>query len=97
MEATSKEHLQYYAEINQCLASKTENGRSIGVVRFIYTFAIIADLSDIGYENRWCYNDLTTCLGAFNDWDGVGEPDGWHREPSSGRRRDANGNEYVSL
>lgn len=93
----SEEYNQYYADLNECIVSKVANGRLIGVVRFLYTVAIIADLNEVGYRNRWCYKDLVTCLGAFGDWDGVGEPEGWHREPFTGRRRDDSGNEYVAL
>lgn len=88
---------QYYAELNECMVTKVANGRLIGVVRFLFTVAIIADLSEHGYQKRWCYHDLVTCLGAFNDWDGVGEPEGWHREPLTGRRRGEDGTEYVAL
>ena len=92
-----EDHEKFYAELNECMVSKVENGRVIGVVRFLYTVAIIADLDEYGYRNRWCYHDLVTCLGAFNDWDGVGEPECWHREPLTGRRRGEDGTEYVAL
>lgn len=95
MAELSEEQQHYYAELNECLASKYVNGRLIGVVRFLYTVAIIADINEFGYQNRWCYHDLVSCMGAFNDWDGVGEPTGWHREPLSGRRRDESGQEFV--
>lgn len=97
MQPLTENQLEYYANINECIASKIANGRSIGVVRFIFTVAIVADMDEYGYRNRWCYKDLVTCLGEFNDWNGVNEPKGWHREPLTGRRRDEQGNEYVAI
>lgn len=53
----------------------------------------------IGYFDRWCYRDQTMAVDALNsfpeapapDW----EPDGWHRHPNSGRRRE-NGVETIN-
>lgn len=50
---------------------------------------------DYGYEDRWCYNSYEAAKKALDDWDGTGEPRGWHRHPSSGRRVDESGNLYV--
>jgi hypothetical protein len=54
---------------------------------FMYTWAILADLNNTGYEDRWCYADYEKAKAAYDAWDGNGEPGGWHRHPGSGRRR----------
>jgi hypothetical protein len=77
-------------EVKSC-----DNGRLIGIAPFIYTWAIVADLSTVGYEERWCYETLLDAQTAMLDWSGEGEPTGWHRHPLSGRRRDKEGMEYV--
>jgi len=70
-----------------------DSGRTAAIMPFMFTWAIITDLSAIGYEDRWCYHELVDALGALEDWNGQGEPEGWHRHPLSGRRRDEAGNE----
>lgn len=72
----------------------------VAIIPFLYTCAVIVgDVSDdSGYRDRWCYHGFEAALAAFEAWDGQGEPPGWHRHPSSGRRRpegDA-GREYVA-
>lgn len=57
---------------------------------YIYTWAII--VGTVGnyenFDNRWCYHSYADALAALMAWDGVGEPEGWHRHPASGRRRE---------
>lgn len=40
-----------------------------------------------GYDDRWCYPDREVAHRALAEWDGAGEPRGWHRHPNSNRRR----------
>lgn len=75
---------------------RAQNGREIGIMPFIYTWAIIADITELGYGDRWCYKDLCSARHAFNEWDGEGEPKGWHRHPVTGRRVDEDGNMYIA-
>lgn len=56
----------------------------------------------VGYVDRWCYADRAGAVKAIAEWPvdtPMGyEPDGWHRHPQSGRRRE-NGDkekEYVA-
>lgn len=72
-------------------------GRIVALQRFAYTWAILADLSLYGYEDRWCYHDYDKASAAFDAWSGEDgtEPAGWHRHPDSGRRRDPDGRAYV--
>lgn len=59
--------------------------------QFLYSHAIIVgQIGDrVGYSDRWCYRDRATALAALDAWDGRpgSEPDGWHRQPGTGRRR----------
>lgn len=78
------------------------DGRAVCINRLMFTYAILSGLRDYGYEDRWCFRDYVTAKGALRDWieaGGVGEPEGWHRHPDTGRRRpdgDAS-KEYVEL
>jgi hypothetical protein len=67
--------------------------------RLMYTHAILADLTHLGYGDRWCYKDYDAARAALDAWDGQDgtEPSGWHRHPNSGRRRDENGHETVAF
>lgn len=68
-----------------------------GIVPLMFTMAIVADIGQYGYEDRWCYKSYKDAKAAFDAWDGADgtEPTGWHRHPKTGRRRDENGNEEV--
>lgn len=78
-------------ETDSCWAVGTApDGRRIAVIPLMYTAAVI-----IGrphqldwYDDRWCYHTAADALTAARAWDGVGEPDGWHRHPDTGRRRE---------
>ena len=44
-----------------------------------------------GYDDRWCYASESLALGSYLEWaerDFKGDPLGWHRHPSTGRRRE---------
>lgn len=73
----------------------------VAVVPFMFTAAIIVGHSWAGgcYEDRWCFHTVAMAYEAFDQWDGVGEPMGWHRHPMTGRHRE-NGDpakEYINL
>jgi len=72
----------------------------LAIGNYIYTCAIIkGDMHDrAGFKDRWCYHSYDAAKKALDEWDGVGEPKGWHRNPRTGRRRpDGNATkEYVS-
>jgi hypothetical protein len=49
------------------------------------------------YEDSWYFDTLARGWDALVGWDGTGEPEGWSRHPSSGRRRPSGdaAQEYV--
>lgn len=59
--------------------------------------AIVYDIDQTGYNDRWCYHNYTDAVKALNNWDGMGEPEGWHRHPNSGRRVDKDGKMYTNF
>lgn len=74
------------------------NGECAWLARLMFTWAILYGWRDHGHLNRWCYGSMVEAKGALDDWDGAEgtEPQGWHRHPYSGRRRDlATGKEWV--
>ena len=76
----------------------------VAIYPFIFTVAIITGTVDeqrTGYSDRWCYNSMNEAIDALGRWALTGfdgEPSGWHRHPSSGRRRPngAPDEEYVN-
>ena len=64
------------------------DGFYAAIKRFAFTHAII--VGEIGdrncYLDRWCYRSPMVARAALEAWDGTGEPSGWHRHPSTGRR-----------
>jgi hypothetical protein len=74
------------------------DGEVAWCARLMFTTAILYGWREAGYADRWCYETLADARRALMEWEGAPgtEPDGWHRHPSSGRRRDlATGKEWV--
>lgn len=78
------------------------DGRVAYVVAMVYTYRLTISSSESAvsgcYDDGWCYTTEYQAVTALNNWDGQGEPTGWHRHPPSGRRR-PNGDaaqEYVN-
>jgi hypothetical protein len=79
------------------------DGRYSAIMPLLFTHAIIVGqvFDRATYEDRWCYGGLEAARKAHNAWNGKGEPDGWHRHPMTGRRREIDEetslllNEYV--
>ena len=59
---------------------------------------IVGQIGDtFSFEDRFCYANQELAEKAVREWDGTGEPTGWHRNPKTGRRR-VNGDpktEYI--
>ena len=68
--------------------TRFSNGRDACIANFIFTHAILADLTEWGHGERWCYHSVWDAMEALAAWDGYGEPHGWHRHPETGRRRE---------
>jgi hypothetical protein len=73
----------------------------VGIYDYLFTSAIIVgvmgDYATI--DNRWCYHTKEDARAALVEWESrkyMGEPDGWHRHPFSGRRRQ-NGLETINF
>lgn len=71
-----------------------EGGGDAAIMPLAFTAAIVADLCEWGYGDRWCYKTYDAAKAALDAWDGTGEPKGWHRHPATGRRVE-NGVEVV--
>jgi hypothetical protein len=79
---------QICAECGYTDYTRFANGRDACIAKFIFTFAILSDLTEWGYGDRWCYESVWDAMEALAAWDGEGEPQGWHRHPDTGRRRE---------
>lgn len=78
--------------------------RFAAVMPLMFTAAIIDGPlrgAEFGYEGRWCYGGIAAATAALGEWAArsfEGEPEGWHRDVPSGRRR-PHGNkddEYIN-
>jgi hypothetical protein len=75
---------------------KLADGRYIGTLRLLFHWTIHIDIDGIGYADRYCFATYELAKLAFDKWSGEGDPEGWHRHPKSGRRRDiATGREWI--
>jgi hypothetical protein len=65
------------------------DGRCIGTMRLLFHWTIHVDIDPQGFwSHRYCFATYELAKRAFDEWDGTGDPDYWHRHPASGRRRD---------
>lgn len=75
------------------------DGRELSVVPMIYTFRLCigTEGDETGYDDAYCFHDVQGAIKACMEWDGTGDPEGWHRHIGSGRRRDPEtGKEWVA-
>ena len=67
------------------------NGIRAGIVKLLMGTGRICIGSitswDSGYDEAFCYDTVGEAIIALLNWNGEGEPDGWFRNPSTGRRR----------
>ena len=72
-----------------------DDGRWAALGRYAFTCAIlVGQMGDFGsFDDRWCYHSMSSAREALGNWDGTGEPAGWHRHPASGRRISETGEE----
>src|SRR5436309_3043308 len=72
-----------------------DENRWAALMPFMFTVAIVwgfrGDGQGLCYEDRWCYHEPLRALLALREWNGAGDPEGWHRHPYSGRRRNEKG------
>lgn len=73
------------------LARIFDDGTYAAVRRLMFHYTLIYGIvgDNLGYENRWCYQTLARAAQAMVEWDypKQAEPEGWHRNPRTGRRR----------
>lgn len=62
-----------------------------GLHRLLYHWTVHVGVSRTGYRERYCYYDGAAAIIAFDAWDGIDDPVGWHRHPTTGRRVDEAG------
>lgn len=67
------------------------SGRWAAVIKNKQTGAIIvgtpAEWAYGMFHDRWLYRDTAEAAKALEEWEGAGEPQGWHHHPSTHRRR----------
>lgn len=73
------------------------DGRIIAIRRLLMHWTLLVGLDEFGYAENYCFATRDLVESAYKNWDGTGEPEGWHRHPKSGRRRDiATGREWIA-
>lgn len=52
---------------------------------FMFTWGLMVGLNRIGYDYRYCYQNLADALRALQKWDGEGDPPGpWIKRKGGG-------------
>lgn len=61
-------------------------GRGIcGTHRFIFTVGLCYGIDSVGYEGRYCFENMADAKEALMIWDGVSDPDGdWIKHKGRG-------------
>jgi hypothetical protein len=77
---------------------KLPDGRYIGTLRLMFHWTMHIDIDYAGYADRYCFATYELAKKAFDEWSGQGDPEGWHRHPTTGRRKDlTSGREWVDF
>jgi hypothetical protein len=62
--------------------------RYAAIERLLFTHSIVIGvIGDTSLSDRYCYHTYEAAKKALDAWSGIGDPDGWHRNPGTGRRR----------
>jgi hypothetical protein len=96
MAETDQEWLDRMAPILELRQARLiGDDRYAGLAAMIFTTRlVVGEIGNEGwYLDGWCYDSFEDAYDALFAWDGTGEPTGWHRHPSSGRRVARTGNE----
>lgn len=73
------------------------DGRICGVHRLLMHWTMHVGIDEIGYAERYCYRSELRAIRALKEWNGTDDPEGWHRHPTTGRRRDPEtGREWIA-
>lgn len=66
------------------------SGRNAAIRKLLFTYAIFSDMDEVTVGGRWCYSSYKAAKQALEAWSGEDdtEPQGWHRHPATGRRRE---------
>lgn len=69
-----------------------------GILKLMFTHAIVSEINQTGYGDRWCYKSEADAKDALMRWSELAEePKGWHRHPGTGRRIDSQGNLTINF
>jgi hypothetical protein len=91
--AISLEMAEHYTDIKEI-----SNDRLIGILPLLFHWTIHVNIHPVGYDDRYCFASYDLAKDAFDKWTGEGDPSGWHKHPSTGRRRDlATGKEWIEF
>lgn len=89
--------LPYEVAESYRILGQLPDGRICAINRLLYHWTMLVDLDWTGYRERYCYATFEGALQAMIEWNDQPEPEGWHRHPESGRRRDLRtGKEWVA-
>ncbi len=58
----------------ELIYQKSVGNKVIGIQRFIFTYGVILDVKMWSYGGRYCFSDLTSALGFYNEYDGTQVP-----------------------
>jgi hypothetical protein len=72
------------------------DGRLIGVFKLFFHWTMHVNIDWSGYEDRYCFATYELAKTAFDEWNGKGDPAGWHKHVGTGRRRNlVTGEEWI--
>ncbi len=78
------------ARVEGWRAGTRPDGRAVWVRPLMFTYAIVVGKPDDNwYDDRWCYERALDAISAAVTWSSSPDPEptGWHRHPTTGRRR----------
>lgn len=59
-----------------------------GLFKFAFTTGLVVGIDLLGYNGRYCYDNLADAVEGLENWDGVGDPEGnWIKYKGKGGER----------
>lgn len=86
----TRDGMQWDELVGAWIVKDAPDGRRVWVTPFMFTAGIVIGEPDaLTYDDRWCYVTVSQAAVWGRRWSAEAgtEPDGWHRHPTSGRRR----------
>ena len=63
-----------------------KDGRLVGLIKMLFSVAIVVDINVIGYSHKYCYPEAQDAFNDYIEWSGENHPSGnWSKRKGKGK------------